>query len=264
MPDTLFQRLEEGIAQIWAYLPALGWGLGLLLAGFVIAKLIERGTDLALRRVGFDRLMRDGGVSEALERTGTHQEPSTVIARLVFWIVMLLVILLVASALGLTVVNALFAELLTYIPNVFAAVIILLIGLIVGEFVKDVVLASAGAVRGGAALARAAKAAVVILTIFMALEQLNIAADIVLVTFIAAVGAIALAVGLSFGLGGRDTAGQIIQEWYRQAREWEGAGGYLDERYDEDFDDDDDVGPPPPPPGAPPYPPAAPPGDVRQ
>lgn len=221
MPDTLFQRLEEAFAQIFAYLPALGWGLGLLLAGFVVAKLIERGTDLALQRVGFDRVMRDGGVSEALERTGTRLAPSTVIAKLVFWIIMLLIILGVANALGLTAIGPLFTELLQYLPNIFVAVIILLIGLIVGEFVKGVVLASAGAVQGGATLARGAKAAVVVLTIFMALEQLNIAADIVLVTFIAAVGAVALAVGLSFGLGGREVAGEIVRDWYRQSREWQ-------------------------------------------
>jgi hypothetical protein len=277
MSDTLLQRLEEGIAQIAAFAPALGWGLGLLLAGFVIAKLVERGTELALRRVGFDRLMRDGGVSEALERTGTRLDPSTVIAKLIFWTVMLLVILVVANALGLTVVSGLFAELLSYIPNVFAAVIILLIGLILGEFVKDVVLASAGAVRGGAALARAAKAAVVVLTIFMALEQLDIAADILLVTFIAAVGAVALALGLSFGLGGREVAGEVIREWYRQSRAWEAAAAEAraarqDEPYDPDAPDSMEPGPDPtgddaggtPSPDLPPHGPGSPPGDVRR
>lgn len=223
MSDDIFVRLEEGVIQIVAFLPQLAAALGILIAGYAIAKMVERGTDAALHRIGFDRWMRDGGVSEALERTGTGFDASTVIAKLVFWSVMLLVILLVANALGLAVVSALFAELLAYIPSVIAAVIILFLGLVLGEFVKDLVLASAGLVPGMPTLARAAKAVIVILAVFMALEQLDIAEDIVLVTFVAVVGAGALAAGIAFGLGGREIAAEIAREWYERTREAEDA-----------------------------------------
>jgi hypothetical protein len=83
----------------------------------------------------------------------------------------------------------LFAELLAYIPSVIAAVIVLVIGILLGEFVKDLVLASTGGLPGAVNLARAAKGAVILLAVFMALEQLDIAQDIVLVFFIAVVGA---------------------------------------------------------------------------
>ncbi|MGH7475454.1 MAG: mechanosensitive ion channel family protein [Longimicrobiales bacterium] len=214
MQENILDRLEEGIVQIFAFLPQIAAGLGILIVGYAIAKMVERGTDAALHRIGFERWMRDGGVSEALERTGTRFDASTVLAKLVFWAVMLLVILLVASALGLTVVSALFGEMLAYIPNVIAAVIILFLGLVLGEFVKDLVLASAGGISGMPTLARAAKAVVVILSVFMALEQLDIAEDIVLVAFIAIVGAASLAAGIAFGLGGRDIAAEIARGWY--------------------------------------------------
>ncbi len=223
MTDSIAARLEEGISQIVAFLPSLAAALGILLAGYAVAKTVERGTDAALHRVGFDRWMRDGGVSEALERTGTGLDASTVIAKLVFWAVMLLVILLVANALGLTAVSQIFAELLAYIPNVIAAVIILFLGIVLGEFVKDLVLASAGGVSGIPTVARAAKATVIILSVFMALEQLNIAEDIVLVAFIAVVGAAALAAGIAFGLGGREIAAEIARDWYDRTREAEAA-----------------------------------------
>lgn len=218
MTDNLAQRLEEGIYQIVAIIPQLLAAMGILLAGFAIAKMLERGTEAALRRIGFDQWMREGGVIEALERAGTSLEPSSVIAKLVFWIVMVLVILLAANALGLAVISALFAELLAYIPHVISAVIVLVLGIVLGEFVKDLVLASAGGVTGGRTLARAAKAAVIVLAIFMALEQLNVAQDIVLVAFIALVGATALAAGIAFGLGGKDVAAEITREWYEKAR----------------------------------------------
>lgn len=219
MPEAFTVQLEEGIQQIFAFLPRLAAALGILLAGFAIAKMVERGTDVTLHRVGFDRWMREGGVTEALERAGTALDPSTVIAKLAFWTVMLLVILLSADALGLTVVRALFYDLLAYIPNVIAAVIVLVLGILLGEFVKDLVLASAGAVPGIPTLARAAKGAVIVLAVFMALEQLAIAEDIVLVAFIAVVGAAALAAGIAFGLGARDIAAEVSRQWYERVKE---------------------------------------------
>jgi hypothetical protein len=218
MPETLVQRLEEIITQIAAFLPQLALALGILMAGFAIAKMVERGADLALHRIGFDRWMREGGVTEALERAGTRLDPSSVLAKLVFWTVMLLVILMSASALGVAAVSVLFAELLAYIPNVMAAIIVLVIGLLLGEFVKDLVLASAGGLAMGRALARTGKAAVILLAVFMALEQLDIAQDIVLVFFVAVVGAAALAAGIAFGLGGRDVAAEIARDWYERSR----------------------------------------------
>src|SRR4051812_48240126 len=109
MWNALSQRLEEGITQIVQFLPRLLAAIGILMAGFAIAKIVEAGTGSFLRRVKFDRLMQDGGVTEALERAGTRLDPSAVIAKLVFWTVMLLVILLAADALGVQAVNTLFA-----------------------------------------------------------------------------------------------------------------------------------------------------------
>lgn len=218
MLESIGERLEYGLYQIVSFLPQLLAGLGILLLGYGVAKMVERATEVFLARIGFDRWMADGGVTEALERTGTGFGASTVIAKLVFWAVMLLVILLIANVLGLDEVSGLFAELLSYIPNVIAAVIILLLGMVLGEFVKDLVLASAGAMHGGSTLARVAKGAVIVLAVFMALEQLNIAEDIVLVAFMAIMGAAALAAGIAFGLGGQGIAAQIANEWYQRSR----------------------------------------------
>lgn len=218
MTQTLADRLEEGISQIVAFVPHLALALGILIAGFAIAKMVERGTATGLRRIGFDRWMQEGGVTEALARAGTELDPSGVLAKLVFWTVMLLVILLASDALGLVVVSALFTELLAYIPSVIAAIVILILGILLGEFVKNLVLASAGGMGGVPTLARAGKAAVILLAIFMALGQLGIAEQIVLVAFIAVAGAAALAAGIAFGLGARDLAGELAREWYERSR----------------------------------------------
>jgi hypothetical protein len=218
MQQRLSDQLSQGFVEIGEFAPRLAAAVGVLLVGVVIAKMFERGTSFVLRRVGFDRWMREGGVTEALERAGTTLDPSAVLGKLIFWAIMLLVIILGANALGVSAVSVLFSELLNYIPNVIAAIIVLVLGNLLGEFLKDLVLASTGGVAGAPTLARAAKAAVLLLATFMALEQLDIAQDIVLVFFIAVVGAAALAAGIAFGYGGRDVARDIVRDWYARNR----------------------------------------------
>lgn len=218
MQQRLSEQLSQGFVEIGEFVPRLAAAIGILIVGVVLAKLVERGVAFVLRRIGFDRWMREGGVTEALERAGTTLDASAVVGKLVFWAIMLLVIILGANALGVSAVSVLFSELVSYIPNVIAAVIVLVLGTLLGEFVKDLVLASAGGLSGAPTLARAAKAAVILLATFMALEQLDIAQDIVLVFFIAVVGAAALAAGIAFGFGGRDVAAAVIQEWYVRNR----------------------------------------------
>lgn len=215
----LSDQLGQGFVEIGEFVPRLAAAVGILMIGFVLARVIERGLAYVLRRIGFDRWMREGGVTEALERAGTSLAPSGVMAKLVFWAVMLLVIILSANALGVSAVSILFGELLAYIPNVIAAVIVLVLGILLGEFMKDLVLASAGGLGGSLTLARAAKGAVILLATFMALEQLDIAQDILLVFFVAVVGAAALAAGLAFGFGGREVAGEIVRDWYARGRD---------------------------------------------
>jgi hypothetical protein len=218
MRQNLSDQLNQGFVEIGEFVPRLAAAIGILMVGFVLAKMVERATAWLLRRIGFDRLMREGGVTEALARAGTALDPSGVMAKLVFWAVMLVVIILGANALGVSAVSVLFGELLAYIPNVVAAVIVLVLGILLGEFMKDLVLASAGGLAGAPTLARVAKISVVLLAGFMALEQLDIAQDIVLVFFIAVVGAGALATGIAFGFGGREVAADIVRDWYRRSR----------------------------------------------
>jgi hypothetical protein len=218
MTQDLSNQLEQGLTEIADFFPRLAAAIGILMVGIVVARMFERAIRYVLHRIGFDRWMREGGVTEALERAGTTLDPSSVFAKLVFWGLMLIVIIIGANVLGVAAVSVLFSELLSYVPNVLAAVIVLVLGTLLGEFIKDLVLASAGGIAGARTMARAAKAAVILLAAFMALEQLDIAQDIVLVFFIAVVGAAALAAGIAFGIGGREVAAQIIGAWYARHR----------------------------------------------
>ena len=100
MSQELREQLNQGITEIGEFFPRLAAAIGILMVGFLLAKMVERGTDAGLHRIGFDRWMREGGVTEALERAGTTLDPSTVLAKLVFWTVMLLVWMWLGIPLG--------------------------------------------------------------------------------------------------------------------------------------------------------------------
>ena len=216
---SFVERLRSSFSEVFGELiPALLGALIIVFAGYLLAKLLERIVDRFLRRIGLNRMLERGGVMQAVERSGAHLNPSRVVSNLVFWLVMFAVILVAANALGLESLASVFGELVSYIPSVIAAIVIILVGIVLGQFVGGLIGASAGALHGGRALARVGSGGVILLAVFMALQELGIATDIVTTAFAILFGATALAIALSFGLGNRELAGEITREWYERYR----------------------------------------------
>jgi hypothetical protein len=212
-------RLQTSFSQVFGQLvPSLLGALVILFAGYLLAKVLEKLTERLLRRIRLNYLLERGGVTQAVERSGTHVNPTRVIANLVFWLVMFTVILLAANALGLQSLANVVSTLVSYIPSVIAAIVIVLVGIVLGGFVGGLIQASAGGLHGGRALARTGRGGVILLAVFMALQELGIATDIVTTAFAILFGAIALAMALAFGLGNRELAGEVTREWYQNWR----------------------------------------------
>jgi uncharacterized oligopeptide transporter (OPT) family protein len=238
-------RLQNSFAQIFGQVvPALLGAAVIIFAGYLLAKVLQRLSERGMRRMGLNRMLERGGVTQAVERSGTHVNPTRVLANLVFWFVMFAVILLAANALGLDTLANVMGTLVSYIPSVIAAVVIILVGIVLGGFVEGFIAASAGAVHGGRSLARVGRASVILLSVFMALQELGIATEIVTTAFAILFGAVALAMALAFGLGNRDLAGEITREWYeryrREREETLARERLANAEVDTDLDDDAD------------------------
>ena len=218
-PTTdFFGRLEQSFAQLGGFVPTLLGSLVILFAGYLLAKLVEKGTSRLLRRLRFNEMLERGGVMHAVERSGSQLNPARVVANLLFWLVMFAVLLVAANALGLESLASVFSELVSYIPSVIAAIVIVIVGIVLGGFVGGLIQASAGGLHGGPTLARIGRGGVIVIAVFMALQELGIATDIVTTAFAILFGAVALALALSFGLGNRDLAGEVTREWYERYR----------------------------------------------
>ncbi len=213
-PQNFADRLQESLAQLWEFVPALVGATIVLFAGYLLAKLVQKGVGRLLRRVHLNDVLRKGGVIQAVDRTGTHFNPTRVVANLAFWFVLFTVMLVAANALGLDSLAQVFGELVSYIPSVIAAIVIVILGIVLGDFVGGLIMASTSALHGGPTLARAGKGGVILLAVFMSLQELGVATDIVTTAFAIIFGAIALALSLAFGLGNRELAGEVTRKWY--------------------------------------------------
>lgn len=212
------ERLQQSLTLLWEYLPALlGAGVVLLL-GYILAKLVQKGVARLLRRLQLNEWLRRGGVMSAVDSAAARFNPSRVVAHLAFWVVMFTAMLVAANALGIDSLAPVFSELVGYVPSVIAAIVIVILGIVLGDFVSGLIMASTHALHGGPTLARAGKAGVVLLAVFMALQELGVATNIVTTAFAIIFGAVALAAALAFGLGNRDLAGEITREWYMRYR----------------------------------------------
>lgn len=217
-PLTFVERLRETFAQLADVIPAMLGALIILFAGYLLAKLIEQGVERLMHRIGLNEALERGGVMDAVERGGAHFNPTKVIGKTLFWIVMFAVIVVAATALGLESLAGVFTELVGYLPSLMSAIVIMIVGIVLGRFTGGLIMASAGAVQGAPTLARVGRYGVVVLSVFMALQELGIGTEIVTTAFAILFGAVAFGLAIAFGLGNRDLAGRITREWYEKFR----------------------------------------------
>jgi len=191
----------------------------IVLVGWIVASILARVTLELLHKIRFNDLARRSGISQFVEDAGVHHDASYVLANIVKWFVRLIALVAAFDALHLPAISAVLQRLLLWLPNLFVALVVLVIGGLVAQ-------AAYRLVRGAAAesrlsnpdlLANVAKIAVWAFTAIVAVNQIGVAGSLVNTLFTGFVAAIALALGLAFGLGGRDTAAEIVRGWYQQA-----------------------------------------------
>jgi Mechanosensitive ion channel, conserved TM helix len=207
--------IEGGLQTAWhnvaAIVPKLLGFFLILLIGWFIAKALSKLTNSLLERVGFDGWVERGSLREAFARNNT--DASDIIAVLVFWIVFLLTLQLAFGIWGPNPISDLLTGLIAYIPRIVAAVVILVIAGAVARVVTDILRPMLGAVEGGDWIARAAGAAILVIGVFAALDELQIAPAIVVGLFYALLAIIVGATIVAFGGGGIPLARDYLQRW---------------------------------------------------
>jgi Conserved TM helix len=193
----------------------------ILIIGWIIASALATAVAAILRTVKFNELAQRAGISGFVQKMGVHTDAAGFLATLVKWFVRLIVLVTAFDALGLPAVSQVLEQILLWLPNLVVALVVLVIAGLAAN-------ALASLVRGATAesglgnpdlLATIARVAVWAFAIVIAVNQIGIAATIVNTLFMATVGAVAVAFALAFGLGGRETAGEIVRGWYERGQQ---------------------------------------------
>jgi hypothetical protein len=221
MLTTIGNTINDIVAALLLAIPRIIGFLLILLIGWIIAGLLARLVGALLRTIRFNDMAARAGITRFVQSMGVNTDPAGVLVEIVKWFIRLLTLVVAFDALGLPAVSAVIQSFLLWIPNLVVALVIIVIAGLLANVVGDVVRgASAQAGLGNPnLLAGIARVAILAFGVIAAVNQLGIATVLVDTLFMGLVAALALALGLAFGLGGRDTAGQIVQNWYQQTRE---------------------------------------------
>jgi small-conductance mechanosensitive channel len=208
----MFEPLQNAISAFLSYVPQLIGAIIILIIGYLVARALQALVTRILQGIGFENWMERGGVKQFFDRAQTNQTPSSILGVLVFWFVFIIAITMAADALGIHQISGFLNQVIAYIPSILVAVLILFLAALVGNFLASVVRGATGSEM----LASIARYAVIVYAVFAAITQLGIAVELTAPTFLILLGAVALALAIAFGIGGREVARDIIEKAYNR------------------------------------------------
>jgi hypothetical protein len=218
---TLIASFRDAFSMILSAIPRILGFIIVVAIGWFVSTILARAVTGLLRAIKFDELAQRSGLADFLGKMGTGTDAAGVVAGLVKWLVRIVVLLVAFDVLGLPAVSDVMRQLLLWLPNLVVAIFVLFIGGIAARALGNIV-------RGATAesgfsnpetLANVVRTTVWAFAIVVAINQLGIATNLINTLFTGFVGALAVALGLAFGLGGRDLASRTLENWYDQAQE---------------------------------------------
>lgn len=230
--DNFRENLTTGAAVAWAnvvtFVPKFLVFLAIIIGGYFLAKFLAKLFDRLLERLKFDNVVERGGVKRVLAKSG--YDASDILAKLLFYALFLFVLQLAFGIFGPNPISELLTRIISYIPSIFVAAIIVIIASAIAKGVKDILSVSLGGVSYGQFLAKAAAATIIVIGVFAALDQLGIAPNIVQGLFYAALAIIAGSAIVAIGGGGIQP---MRQRWERVLGKVESEAPRIKERASE-------------------------------
>ncbi|HEX2104605.1 MAG TPA: hypothetical protein VHF51_13200 [Solirubrobacteraceae bacterium] len=206
--------LQQALDSFFGFVPNIVGFLVILLIGYIIAKVARKAIAALLQKVGLDRALHNSDAGQYVERVSPGASPANLIGAVAFWFVFLFAISAAIGALKVPALSDFIAQVQAFLPNIIVAAIIF----VVAAALAGVVGGAAHKLMGDTPTGKIVRAVIpgLILAIgtFMVLDQLQIAPQIVTITYAALLGMLALAGALAFGLGGREVAADLLRNAY--------------------------------------------------
>ena len=214
--DVLLEPLRAFLREVGELLPRLVLAVVVLIAGWLLAKLVRFAVSRGLRAVNFKVLTERAGMDAFLRNGGIQADTSDLLALLCYWVVILAALIVGFNGLGLTYVTDLLARIVLFVPKVMVALLILAFGAYFARVVGDAVCAYFRNIhlQDADLLGRLAQYALLTIVILIALDQVDVGGDIVRQTFLVILAGVVFALALAFGLAGKDWAAELLERWW--------------------------------------------------
>lgn len=214
--DLLFEPVRVFLVQVGEFAPRVLVALGVLIAGWLLAKAVRFAVAKALRAVNFHVVTERAGVDGFLERGGMGIDTTGLLATLVYWMVMLASLVIAFNGLGLTYITDLLGRVVWFVPKVLVGLVILAFGSYFARFVGESVRAYGRNIKlqDVDLLARVAQGAILVFVVLIALDHVEVAGEIVRTSFLILLSGVVFALALAFGLGGRARAAELLDRWW--------------------------------------------------
>ena len=216
--ELFFDSLQSLARTFMTALPRVFAALIVLLIGWLIARLLSRGVERLLVAIKFNKLSDEVGANDFLSRANVTMTPASLIGKFIYWIIILVVIITAADTVGWTAVSTEISKLLSYLPQLLAAIVFFIIGFYIVTFIRDLV---AGATRSlGISAGRIISAVVYYLLLFIvtltALNQAGVDTTIITSNMLVIVGSVMLAAAISYGFASRDVLANILAGFFNR------------------------------------------------
>jgi hypothetical protein len=216
-PTSALQSVLDSLTSAVAgFLPKFLTGLGIFLVGFILAKVAAKAIRTAFDKFRINDLLQRVGLNDTLGKVGLQDSPGNLLAKLAYYLILALFIQSAAQAVGLVAVSDAITAFFSYLPNLVAASLVLLVGLLVAQFAGGAVTRSArnSGVEFAPILGRLVSSLIVFVVGLMAVTQLQIDTAIIRMVVMILLSGASLALALTFGLGSRDITRNLVAGYY--------------------------------------------------
>ncbi len=218
--QSFFDQIKEALVKMGEdfanFIPDVLLALVLLFLGFVFAKIIAKVVSTGFAKLGLDGLLERAGVTGVLQRAGIKAAPGAFLAKLFFWVAMLFVIKVAATQAKIDDISNIIIAIINFMPNAITAALIMLVGFIVADIIKNAVFSSldAAGLEYARTLSKVVFGFIFILVLTVALAKINIQTELLNATVMILLGALGLALAISMGLGLKGMARNIVSGVY--------------------------------------------------
>jgi hypothetical protein len=221
---AISDSFNKFLGKVITFLPNLLAMITILIIGFFIAWIFKILLLRLLKAIQFDRLSERWGLTSAVSKGGSPYSPANLLSRFFYWVIVLVSLILGINALEVAATQNFIAQFFNYLPHVFAAILILVVGYLIAIFLGQATLIAAVNAQMDSArlLSRSVRWFILVLSLTMALYHLGIAEKIIVAAFSITFGGIILALAIAFGWGGRELAKDFLERLYKKGERGEG------------------------------------------